>query len=1010
MDSHEQIQRARDFLEEVYEKKIHSLLSKGLSTLVVDFSELIKHDPEMSDELLEDPEDVIRAFELAMENYETKDFKARFTNLPESQYIAIRNIRSAHLGKMMYIEGIVRQSSDVRPQVTSAKFECPSCGNTISILQIETKFKEPTRCTCGRRGKFRLLSKDLVDAQRLVLEESPEALEGGEQPKRLSVFLKEDLVEPKMERKTTPGSKVRVYGIVKEVPIILRTGAQSIRYDLMMDSNYIEPIDETYQDIEINPEEEKEILDLSKNERVYESFIQSIAPSIYGHDDIKEAILLQLMGGVRKQKEDGTTTRGDIHILLCGDPGSGKSQLLTFVSKLAPKARFVSGKGTSGAGISASVVKDEFLKGWALEAGALVLANKGICCIDELDKMTVEDTSAMHEAMEQQRISISKANIQACYSEDTEVLTEIGWKSHKEVKTLKIAQYDQNTKKIEFLPHQGLYIYKYKGKMFHFKNKRNDILVTPNHKMLLKRETGKNFEFMCAEDIVSYRFNFLNSNDFIGKEKILFILPPIKHKQNRKHKKYTNQEKLKKIPFDLWLEFLGYYVSEGGLQKRATFGIPQKRGEKANKIKKCLLKLSKYVGFTLSESKEGKYIRFQITNTQLFDYLEQNCGGNFLNKRLNINFSDMSKNQLRILFNAMMVGDGSSDGKSYSSASRELINQFQVIACLIGKSASLHIQYDDNYRGNRVRLYRVCLSERTQPGIKRKQIKKLNYKGNVFCFATKTGFFITRRNGKIAIQGNTLRSETTVLAAANPKLGRFDPYTPIASQIDLPPALINRFDLIFPVRDIPNREKDKLIASHVLKLQQKPSELRSEVPPKLFRKYISYAKNRINPVLTDAAVDEIMNFYVELRNSGSAGEEGIRPIPVSARQLEALVRLAEGSARVRLSKKVTRVDSKRSIRLLKHCLMQVGIDPETGQIDIDRISTGISSSQRSRIVTLREIISSLDKKIGKNIPIEEIIAEAAEKGIDEVHVQEAIEKLKREGEIFEPKSGIISKM
>ena len=134
------------------------------------------------------------------------------------------------------------------------------------------------------------------------------------------------------------------------------------------------------------------------------------------------------------------------------------------------------------------------------------------------------------------------------------------------------------TKKIEFLPHQGLYIYKYKGKMFHFKNKRNDILVTPNHKMLLKRETGKNFEFMCAEDIVSYRFNFLNSNDFIGKEKILFILPPIKHKQNRKHKKYTNQEKLKKIPFDLWLEFLGYYVSEGGLQKRATFGIPQKRG------------------------------------------------------------------------------------------------------------------------------------------------------------------------------------------------------------------------------------------------------------------------------------------------------------------------------------------------------------------------------------------------------------------------------------------------
>ena len=665
MDSHEQIQRARDFLEEVYEKKIHSLLSKGLSTLVVDFSELIKHDPEMSDELLEDPEDVIRAFELAMENYETKDFKARFTNLPESQYIAIRNIRSAHLGKMMYIEGIVRQSSDVRPQVTSAKFECPSCGNTISILQIETKFKEPTRCTCGRRGKFRLLSKDLVDAQRLVLEESPEALEGGEQPKRLSVFLKEDLVEPKMERKTTPGSKVRVYGIVKEVPIILRTGAQSIRYDLMMDSNYIEPIDETYQDIEINPEEEKEILDLSKNERVYEGFIQSIAPSIYGHDDIKEAILLQLMGGVRKQKEDGTTTRGDIHILLCGDPGSGKSQLLTFVSKLAPKARFVSGKGTSGAGISASVVKDEFLKGWALEAGALVLANKGICCIDELDKMTVEDTSAMHEAMEQQRISISKANIQA-----------------------------------------------------------------------------------------------------------------------------------------------------------------------------------------------------------------------------------------------------------------------------------------------------------------------------------------------------TLRSETTVLAAANPKLGRFDPYTPIASQIDLPPALINRFDLIFPVRDIPNREKDKLIASHVLKLQQKPSELRSEVPPKLFRKYISYAKNRINPVLTDAAVDEIMNFYVELRNKPVSSESAVRPIPISARQLQALVRMSEAAAKIRLSDSVSKQDAQQSIEIMKYYLRHVGFDYESQTFDIDRIGSGFSHSQRSKIFTVKETIIALSSRMGKEIPIEEIKNDLKDK-MKEGDIEEAIEKLIHSNEIYRPKHGYV---
>jgi len=671
MDSHEQVQKAKDFLDASYEKKIHDLVGKGITTLVVSFHNLIKFDPELADTLLETPEDVIRAFELAIEDYEVKNFKARFTDLPVSQHIPIRNIRSIHINKMMYIEGIVRQSSDVRPQVTSAKFECPSCGNTISVLQLETKFKEPSRCSCGRRGKFRLLSKDLVDAQRIILEESPDALEGGEQPKRLSVFLKEDLVEPKMERKTTPGSRVRAYGIVKEVPILLSTGAQSIRYDLMMDSNYIEPVDETFEEMDIGKEELKQIKELASDKKVYNKFINSICPSIYGHEDIKEAILLQLMGGVRKQREDGTVTRGDMHILLVGDPGSAKSTLLTYVSKTAPKARYISGKGATSAGLTASVVKDEFLRGWALEAGAMVLANGGYCMIDEMDKMSVEDTSALHEALEQQTVSISKANIQA-----------------------------------------------------------------------------------------------------------------------------------------------------------------------------------------------------------------------------------------------------------------------------------------------------------------------------------------------------TLRAQTTVLAAANPKLGRFDPYAPIGAQINLPPALINRFDLIFPVRDIPNREKDDLIASHVLQLQQKPQKLKSEINPILFRKFISYAKNKIKPVLTDEAVDEIKKFYVDLRNSSTStgGDEEIKPIPISARQLEALVRLAEGSARVRLSKKVTRADAKRSVRLLKHCLMQIGLDPETGQIDIDRISTGMSSSQRSKIVAVREIISVLSKKIGKSIPMDEILEQASEKGIDESNVQEAIEKLKREGELFEPKPGQISKL
>ena len=669
IDANEQIERFKEFMQKIYQDELHKLSARGIKVLKLDFNELAAFDHELADELLEYPEDTIRAAEISIGGFDLniKDFHVRIFNLPRDQFILIRDIRSIHLNKFMCIEGIVRQSSDVRPQVTSAKFECPSCGTTITLLQLDTKFREPTRCSCGRRGRFRLISKELVDAQRLVLEEVPESLESGEQPKRLSVFLKEDLVEPKMEKHTTPGSKVLVNGIIREVPIMLKSGAQSIRYDLMMETNYIDPIEKTYWEVEINEKDEQEIRDLSQDPKIYERLIGSIAPSIYGHEKVKEAIVLQLMGGVRKVKEDGTVIRGDTHVLLVGDPGSAKSTMLTSVSKITPKGRFVAGKSVSGVGLTASVVKDEFLRGWALEAGAMVLANGGQLFIDELDKMSTEDRDALHEALEQQKISIAKANIQA-----------------------------------------------------------------------------------------------------------------------------------------------------------------------------------------------------------------------------------------------------------------------------------------------------------------------------------------------------TLRCQTTVLAAANPKLGRFDPYTPIAAQIDLPPTLINRFDLIFPIRDLPNTELDTKIASHVLTLQQKPEELKSAIAFSLFKKYLSYAKQKIIPKLTNEAMDEIKNFYVSLRNQPQKGESELRPIPISARQLEALVRLAEGSARTRLSNEVTREDAIRSINLLKHCLMQVGFDYETGQIDIDRITTGVTTSQRSRIIIVREIVRKLEEKVGKIIGLQDVIDEALTKNIDQAQVEETIEQLKREGYIFEPKKGQIS--
>ena len=247
MEVDEQIKVYREFIEQNYYPELLESVRKGNTFLVLDFSELIKFNTELSEETLESPEELIKAAELAVKDFDLpkkiSKFTVRLRNLPESQKIRISDIRSTHLNKLIRIEGIVRQKSDVRPHVTAAKFECPSCGNILKVLQLDKKYKEPTRCGCGRKGKFKEISKELVDGQGLVLEESPDDLDGA-QPKRLNIFLKDDLVSPISEKRSSPGARVRLHGWLTEVPITLRTGGQATKYDLILEANYIEPLDE----------------------------------------------------------------------------------------------------------------------------------------------------------------------------------------------------------------------------------------------------------------------------------------------------------------------------------------------------------------------------------------------------------------------------------------------------------------------------------------------------------------------------------------------------------------------------------------------------------------------------------------------------------------------------------------------------------------------------------------------------------------------------------------------
>lgn len=659
---------AKNFFD-AHKKEIGESLRGNERIVRINFLTLAQYSPTLSDRIEKAPEETIAILEEAIGEIGLgNNPRVRFIELPkEGFFVKVREIRAKHLDQMLWIEGIVRQASDVRPQVVNAKFECPNCSAVLSVLQIDRKFREPSRCSCSWKGTFKLISKEMVDTQRLVIEESSDMLEGGEQPRRINVFLKEDLVDPKMEERTTPGSRVKIYGILKEVPVPLQTGSISTRFDIAIEANNIIPMEESFAELEVSEEDIKEINEIAADPHVFKRLAESIAPSIYGFERIKEAVLLQLFGGIKKVKSDGGSTRGDIHVLLVGDPGVAKSVLLKFTSTIAPKGRYVSGKAATAAGLTAAVVKDEFLKGWALEAGAMVLSNKGTVCIDEIEKMNEQDRSAMHEAMEQQTVTISKANIQA-----------------------------------------------------------------------------------------------------------------------------------------------------------------------------------------------------------------------------------------------------------------------------------------------------------------------------------------------------TLRAETTVLAAGNPKLGRFDPYTPIPQQIDISPALLSRFDIIFVIRDLPNKAQDEAIASHVLQEHQQ-EVIRDIIEPRLLRKYIAYARRRLHPKLTDEATNEIKEFYVRLRNQSVKSESEVKPIPITARQLEGIIRLSEACAKMRLSSEVTSQDARRAIELVKTSLTQVGYDEETKTFDIDRITTGISSSQRGKIIMVREAIAQLESKMGKLIPLEELQKIIGTR-MSPTELEEALVKLDKEGFMFRPKKGFIQRL
>ena len=409
----------------IYEQRLWEMTARGESSLVIDFNNLYTSDMELAEAVLRDPDEYLPHFnEAALNKLRMRDreyaekigaVNIRLRGLLE--IVPLRKIGSRHMGRLIMVNGIIVRASSTNSLLMRAAFRCSSCGEMSYSIQSGQMLRTPARCeSCGKRAGFDLVAEEstFIDTQHISIQERPEELPPGQLPRSVTIEIRGDLVDI-----ARPGDRVSIIGIVRANPKVSR-GGTSRTFDLYLDANYIDISGKELEFVVISPEDEEQIKMRAKDPFIDEEIKMSIAPSIYGYDDIKKAIMYLLFGGVTKFLPD-VNIRGDINVLLVGDPGTGKSQLLQYTSKIAPRGLYTTGRGSTAAGLTAAVVRESG-GSFVLEAGALVLGDKGICCIDEIDKMRDEDRNAIHPAMEQQVVSVAKGGIIATLNARTSIL------------------------------------------------------------------------------------------------------------------------------------------------------------------------------------------------------------------------------------------------------------------------------------------------------------------------------------------------------------------------------------------------------------------------------------------------------------------------------------------------------------------------------------------------------------------------------------------------------------
>ncbi|MCU4925840.1 ATP-binding protein [Halobacteria archaeon AArc-dxtr1] len=1149
------------FFRNYYDNEIKQLAQRYPNeqrSLWIDWQDLYRYDPDLADDVLAQPEQLQRYAEEALRLYDLPidvslgQAHVRVRNLAETESPEIRDIRARDMNSLVQVRGIVRKATDVRPKIEEAAFECQLCGTLTRVPQSSGDFQEPHECQgCERQGPFRVNfdQSEFVDAQKLRIQESPEGLRGGETPQALDVHVEDDITG-----EVTPGDHVSAVGVLR----LEQQGNQQEKspiFDFYMEGMAVDVDEEQFEDMDITGEDKEEIVRLSSQEDIYERMVDSIAPSIYGYDEEKLAMMLQLFSGVTKQLPDGSRIRGDLHMLLIGDPGTGKcvkgdTNITLADGRTVPIRELVESHFEDPKPIDdgwwdeidlevpslqddGSIAPQRATKVWKREAPEQMyrirtVSGRELEVTPSHPLFVQQDgqfTPVVADDLTEGQFVAAPRN----YPTDGKDVLDVDFRRSK---SRNAVQLDLPTEWTPSLSRLIGYIIA-EG----YVEKRNDntgfVSITNNDREVLNdatnalEELGLNTTERDPHESKEARELLCSAGEFVS---FLEALEPC----------ILQSSDEQCVPDDLFeasdstrSEFLKAFIEGEGhvsaSQREIT--VASMSRELLEGIRTLLLSVG--IRSQLHERRNGSY-RLRISGSEFETYVakigfvtqrKQDSAEQYVDTEGNTNLDIIPDigSELRQIRESLSLtqadcGLPRSTYQHYERGSRnpsreslrEVIGAFKAAlpreesqteegALADGGSVKASIAALEQFVEGDVYWERIESIETVDPdydwvydleiegthnyvsnGVISHNSQMLGYIQNIAPRSVYTsgkgsssagltaaavrddfgdgqqwtleaGALVLADQGIAAVDeldkmaaddrsamhealeqqkisvskagiNATLKSRCSLLGAANPKYGRFDHYEPISEQIDLEPALISRFDLIFTVTDQPDEEKDRNLAEHIITTnyagelttqreqmtnldvsQGEIDEMTETVDPAidadLLRKYVAYAKQNCHPRMTEEAREAIRDFYVDLRSKGTDEDA---PIPVTARKLEALVRLSEASARIRLSDTVEIEDAERVIEIVRSCLQDIGVDPETGEFDADIVEAGTSKSQRDRIKNIKQLIGEVEEEYDDGAPIDIVLDRATEIGLDQSKAEREIEKLKQKGEVYEP--------